>query len=226
MPADFASELSYWEQQIVQSVYEEATRRRATREGLTEEFPYLIPYLKDIHRAAARRKPQVLDVGSGPLSMLAFWHNTGMFDLIAVDPLANEYVALLARHGRSPNCPLVQGYGEHLDSLFPPDTFDLAWMHNAMDHTQSPAAVLRAMSTVVRPSGHIIIHGWCHEGSTQAWNGLHQHDLYVEHDGLMCQSRNEEPRRIDEGLPLEAAEVFRKKIGLRSWMRIVFQKVS
>jgi len=41
--------------------------------------------------------------------MLAYGHHCGMFDLTAVDPLADQYLELLRKHGHSPNSPLVQG---------------------------------------------------------------------------------------------------------------------
>lgn len=56
-------------------------------------------------------------------------------------------------------------------------------MYNALDHSQQPNVVVRQLVDVLRPDGYLLIQGWSREGTSQAWNGLHQHDLFVAPGG-------------------------------------------
>ena len=224
----FGDELKYWDRELSMSgSYPDAIRKRTSADRMIEEFPhYLMPYFDGLRSAAAPNLPNILDVGSGPLSMLAWGHVTRLFDLTAVDPLADRYLELLGKHGHSPNCRLVQGYGEDLAAIFEGRQFDMVWIHNALDHSQSPANVVRAMATVVRPGGYLVIQGWSREGTAEGWNGLHQHDLYLTFPArLCCQSRGGEPLHIDQGLSLEVVDWFVESI-VRDWIRIIYRKAN
>ena len=224
--ADFAEEINYWDRELsLQGTYPEAILRRATPERMTEEFPhYLAPYFDELRAVAAPHKPKVLDVGSGPLSMLAFGHRTGMFELTCVDPLADDYHALLAKHGRSPNSLLMRGFGEDLDALFPEAAFDLIWMHNALDHSQSPERVLQALARTVRRGGYLVLQGWRLEGTFEGWIGLHQHDLFLAGGRLMCRTQTGPDICVSDGLPLEAVEILDESDKPRGWMRVIYRK--
>jgi hypothetical protein len=142
-----------------------------------------------------------------------------------VDPLADQYRALLRKHGHAPNSLLVQGYGEELASIFSEDAFDMVWIHNALDHSQSPAGVMRAMTHVVRCGGYLVIQGWCREGTAEGWSGLHQYDLYLDSKRLMCKTRKGKPEPIDQHLPLAVAQIHEQNIE-RPWLRIIYRKLS
>jgi SAM-dependent methyltransferase len=225
--ADFSQEIAYWDKELsLGGDYPDAIRKRSTPERMVEEFPaYLSGYFEELKaHAGASRKPRVLDVGSGPLSMLAHGFHSGLFDLTCVDPLADRYLKLLSQHGLTPNSPLVEGFGEDLVKLFPEGTFDMAWMHNALDHSQSPAEVVKGMAHSVRDGGYVVIQGWAREGTAEGWNGLHQHDLYLEPNGrLMCQSRGKAAVCISDDLPLETVETFDQPEKPRGWMRVIYR---
>ena len=57
---------------------------------------------------------KVLDVGSGPTSILAWGVQQNLFQVTAVDPLADVYRALLKKHNISYPIIPEKGYGEYL----------------------------------------------------------------------------------------------------------------
>jgi len=79
------------------------------------------------------------------------------------------------------------------------------------------------MTQVVRRGGYLVVQGWRREGTAEGWNGLHQHDLYLESTRLMCQSRGRAAHAIDEGLPLAVVEIAEENVA-RPWIRIIYKK--
>jgi SAM-dependent methyltransferase len=170
--------------------------------------------------------PRVLDLGSGPLSMLAHGASGGIIDLTAADPLADEYHALLQKHGHSPNCRLVRCFGERLADSFPLNHFHMIWIHNALDHSQDPAAVVRQSAQVLQIGGYLVIQGWTREGTAEGWNGLHQHDLYLLPDlRLVCESAGHTtPVCLADGLPIRIVEHSEPTAEPKRWLKAVYQK--
>lgn len=205
---------------------EEATfwRRELTLSGSYAEFvaasldPALMdrvypvgidPYVADLTLRFAA-PPRTLDIGCGPVSLLALGRLRAAFTLTGIDPLADRYRKFLAAIGHPADWPLVAGYGEDIGRLFPPNSFDLIFCCNALDHTQSPDRVLAAACAVLRPGGTLYLQGYVREGSANQFRGLHQHDLYWDaQQGLMWGRRAwplrraRQARSLTAGLPLE-----------------------
>src|SRR5262245_15815490 len=170
----YLDELKFWEQTIrtcPAGVFDPQVRDAA--------FPAeLADVLKQV--AATGRQPRVLEVGSGPLSLLAAGVDRALFDLVAVDPLAVAYRNLLRMYGiRYPIDPIA-GRGETLAAQFPLTRFDAVYCSNALDHTRSPIRSIAQMCDVLRPGGFLVLEGFVREGSEGGWAGLHQHDLFPE----------------------------------------------
>lgn len=227
----FHSELEYWDRELsLQGDYPEAILRRLLPERTVEEFPPLLyPLIEEMAQRHGRR-PRVLDVGSGPLSMLAYGAHQGLIELVAADPLANEYRRLLLKHGYEPTSKLVQCFGEELSAVFGTEAFDIVWIHNALDHSQSPELVLAETVSVLRPGGFLVFQGWSREGTAQSWVGLHQHDIYLEPGGrLTCETRQPDGsiwvRCINEDLPLEPVMVSDPTPEVKQWLRMVWRKL-
>jgi SAM-dependent methyltransferase len=232
MNEGFESELSFWEQELsLMGAYSEDILNRLNPERMERVFPHYLRSLLEQLSSAFGSIPRVIDVGSGPLSMLAHGGRRGWLELTAADPLAHKYLQLLARHGYEPNCALVQVFGEELSSVFSENKFDLAWIHNALDHTQSPERVLHEIVKIVRPGGYVYIQGWTREGTGEGWNGLHQHDLYLLPGPILaCESRlgtgeMTPVRHITEGLPIVSVEATDPVQTVRSWMKLVCRKL-
>jgi SAM-dependent methyltransferase len=224
----FEAELGFWDRELsLQGQYADGVRNRLDPERMHLNYPaYFLAYvdaLENVHGNPI----SVLDVGSGPLSMLALGARQGRYRLTCADPLADEYLCLLRKHGHSPPWPLVKCFGERLPDCFAPSSFHCVWSHNALDHTQNPVQVFRNMVSVLRPGGYLIVQAWCREGTAAGWTGLHQHDLILAEAGrLMLQSRDAEPVCLSKGLPLEVVEHSDPVEQPRVWIRVVYRKAA
>ncbi len=224
----FDSELAYWDLELsLKGTYPHDILDRTQPERMVHIYPaYIDPLLREV---AERRKcrPAVLDVGSGPLSMLIYGAENGIFDLTCADPLADAYVELLAKYGYPVRTKMVCCAGEELSGVFGAEAFDIVWMHNALDHSQWPQSVFREMVRVLRPGGYMVVQGWTREGAAEAYEGLHQHDLYIARcNRLMCETHGERRARrcLNRGLPLDVIECSQPDRRIRQWMRVIFRK--
>jgi 2-polyprenyl-3-methyl-5-hydroxy-6-metoxy-1,4-benzoquinol methylase len=229
---DFDSELEFWDTELgMKGLYAEFMVYRTDPDQQNKIYPWEVqPYIKSLAEKI-RRLPRVLDVGSGPVSMLAFGAHQAWFELISVDPLADKYRKMLRKYHFKQDLKLVKGYGEKLTRNFGPDSFDLVWMYNALDHSQSPQKVFAELVNVLRPGGYLIIQGQSREGTAAGWSGLHQHDLYVAAGGkLMCESgtgmdaMNLEPKCLSDGYALRLVESSEPSTEVHKWVRLVWQK--
>jgi SAM-dependent methyltransferase len=163
-------------------------------------FPKDLP--KWLPPPAEGKRPGGLELGSGPFSLLAWGVAKGLFDLTAVDPLADEYRELLRSRGLSYPVTPMKGFGERLGTLFDEDEFDFAYSSNALDHTQDPRACMRQLARVVRTGGVIYCEGFTGVGTDARWHGLHQHDFVPEGKELVAYDRDGRRTSLTENLGL------------------------
>lgn len=109
----------------------------------------------------------------------------------------------------------------------------MAWIHNALNHTQYPVVVLKEMVSVLKPHGYLILQGWSREGTAEGWIGLHQHDICLLPDGrLMCESRGARDESslsvccINEELPVEIVEWSEPTLEVKKWIRMIYRKLG
>lgn len=135
----------------------------------------------------------VLDVGSGPVSIL---HGLVLGKLTAADPLSAFYAGMFdyARHGIRPpyavRCEDLTGYFEQ-------GTFDRVHMRNAFDHVQDPLSAFDALAAMVAPGGRLIIHGFENEADAENWQGLHQWNCRIEPGELIVEGREKIYARLE-----------------------------
>jgi GT2 family glycosyltransferase/SAM-dependent methyltransferase len=227
----FADELDFWDLELgLRGLYPGAILDRSVPERLHRGYPAEITPILEKLAPSNGCPPEVLDVGSGPVSMLSYGAYAGLINLTAVDPLADKYKELLRKYGHPLQHRLVQGYGEQLAEIFPKESFDLAWIHNALDHSQSPGEVIRQMTQLLKPGGFLIFQGWSREGTAAAFTGLHHHDLYLAPGGrLMCETHlpgEPDPQVycINEALPLELVDSTAPTAEVKKWIRLVWTK--
>jgi hypothetical protein len=144
----------------------------------------------------------VLEVGSGPVSLLAGAVDNGLVLVEAVDPLARAYRLLLRQYGIAYPIRPLAGRGEKLPRKLLSRPFDIAYSSNAIDHSRSPRLCLEQMNAAVRPGGFLLLEGFCNEGSEGGWVGLHQHDIRVADGKLVHLDRAGRPSELTTGLPL------------------------
>ena len=101
---------------------------------------------------------RLLEIGSGPVSLLAFGVEQGLFEVTAVDPLASVYDEILSKYGISYPIKPRTGYAERLVKSFGKDSFDIVYSSNSLvgvlttPHLAGPSLEQgTAHSALVRP---------------------------------------------------------------------------
>ncbi|MGH2809028.1 MAG: hypothetical protein ACRDKT_17325 [Actinomycetota bacterium] len=138
----------------------------------------LQPPIADLVSRVPSSEVSILDVGAGPLTILGKCHPTKRLSITAIDPLAAEYDRILSDAGIAPPVRTVYGMGEILTEQFGPDTFDIAYAQNALDHSFDPVEAIRGMTIVAR---HFVV--LCHErneAENERYRGMHNWNLDIQ----------------------------------------------
>jgi SAM-dependent methyltransferase len=140
----------------------------------TQLQSHLLPYLEDCPADVA-----ILDVGAGPLTVLGKQWHRGRVEITAVDALAREYDAIIEKAGVQPPVRTLYCEAERLTEMFAPDSFDLVYAQNSLDHSYSPMTALEQMLGVVRPGRFVVTRHHRNEGVNGSYGGLHQWNFDV-----------------------------------------------
>ena len=166
--------------------------------------------------------PRVLDVGCGPLSPLAWGVDSKILDLTAVDPLADVYRFLLRAYRLDFPVTPVRCPVERLLSRFAPESFDVVYSRNALDHVEDADACIANICALLRKNGRFFFDGITREGTRQNWRGLHKHDFYVADGRLMWSG--EDGKAIDFSARHGLSLVYQNQVSFRTgeWFRLEF----
>lgn len=165
---------------------------------------------------------RILDVGSGPLTAVGRCdpRNPGrQIEIVATDPLADDYDRLLARSGIAPPVRAQRCRGEDIVNTFGAGAFDIAHARNSVDHSADPLAVIRNMVTAVRPGGSVVLHHYRREGEEARYETLHQWNFDVEQGRLTIWGRRRRfdvAREIGNGIAVTART---ELIAGREWVQ-------
>lgn len=217
---DFKSEIEYWDKELsLKGAYPKAIINRSTPSLMYKEYPPVF----EKYRQLFSHKIKVLDIGSGPMSMLAHASQNNLIDLECSDPLADEYYILLNKYGFKINYPIHSCPGETLTERFQEGSFDIIWIHNALDHSENPKVVFEQAVRLLKKSGYLLILGWSKEATAEGFLGLHQNDLFLENDHLMLSNRDTIKERIDD-IPSISVVEFSTENTSREWLQIIYKK--
>ena len=97
--------------------------------------------------------------------------------LFLVDPLAEEYCAMLNTYGFHDTVRPIKVDGEKLTTVFPAHYFDICSCANALDHSYDPITVIRQMVAVCKPGGWIFLLHIINVAESENYAGLHQWNL-------------------------------------------------
>jgi len=175
------SEIPFWEKALANQGRD--WRPGAFRERTDPELE-LQDHLKALIQAPEGAVVRILDIGAGPLTNLGKRWRGRDLRIVPLDPLANEFNALLARLSVRPPVATLQGVGEKLVERFGENSFDLVHSSNALDHTEDPVVVIRQMLAVVKPGGLVYLTHFSDEGRSEGYYGIHQWNFH-EHRGDM-----------------------------------------
>lgn len=127
---------------------------------------------------------KVLDVGSGPASLIGGTFQGNRIDLTAVDPLAPVYEMLYEKFDLFPKVKPIPGEAEQLKNVIS-DKYDIVYSMNALDHCYDPIMAIQNMVDIANTSGVVIIECNINEGLRQNYAGLHQWNFMPANDDLI-----------------------------------------
>jgi len=156
------------------------------RKSLDREMP-LQKYVADFLPAASETV-HILDVGSGPLTVLGKRCAGKTLRITAVDPNAEHYAELFRKYEIAPLCPPMKGYAEELSRHFSSSSFDLVHARNSLDHSRDPLKAFNEIIAVLKPGHYAVLTHKISEGKVERYWGPHQWNFYPK-DGQFWISR-------------------------------------
>lgn len=123
---------------------------------------------------------RLLDVGAGPATRLGRVWKGKPIDVTAVDPLANDYDAILRKAGINLPVRTQEGTAEKLSDTLPENHFDLVYARNSIDHVADPRRAFREMLKVVKPGCVVMLEHSVNEAKSEGFKGLHQWNFREE----------------------------------------------
>ena len=182
------NELGFWQNELPGRIREmESYRRRMDPDAEVTD-----PLLRELLHRIEAEVVSVLDVGAGPLTSVGKRYAGKKLQVTAVDPLAEDYARFMREREINPPVWPVQCRGEDLLGAFAPETFDIAFARNSLDHSVDPILVVQNMVELVKPGGAVLLEHLMREGERTAYRGLHQWNFDLEGDDLIVQrSRGE-----------------------------------
>ena len=137
---------------------------------------YHCQFIDDIPGPVVR----ILEVGSGPLTLLGKRHATKRLDIVPTDLLADDYARMLAARGVVPPIRTILADAQGLVNQFGEAAFDYVTANNCIDHCADPVRALTQMLGVVKPGGWVSLRHREHEGARHAHRGLHKWSFGLE----------------------------------------------
>jgi hypothetical protein len=125
----------------------------------------------------------LLDVGAGPLTQLGKKYQSRQLHITAVDALADKYDAILDKYGVRPIVRTQQMQAERLTNYLSPNTFDLCYAHNCLDHAYDPKKAIVQMIAVAKPACYILLEHFVNEAENANYEGLHQWNFSMSSEG-------------------------------------------
>jgi len=157
------------------------------REPWPEQFAFrtdpdseLQPHIRRYLASPPDARLRILDVGSGPLTVLGKRWEDRSLEITAIDPLAERYAELCDRVGLEPLVRPVSGDAEHMAAMFPADSFDLVYAQNCIDHGYDPLRSIEQMLAVAKPGHFVLLEHAIDEGEHMQYEGPHQWNFREE----------------------------------------------
>ena len=141
---------------------------------LDPNLPLADSVVQHLPRGASDVPLEILDVGAGPLTILGKQVPGRTIRITPVDPLADVYRRIMDKHGVTPPVATSWCHGELLTERFRPNTFDLVWAQNSLDHSYDPLRIIEQALTVTRPGCRVVLTHIRNEALNENYQGLHQ----------------------------------------------------
>ena len=188
---------------------------------LDPEMP-LVEYMAAHCESLNKPKLRILDVGAGPMTLVGKKLGNKILEIVAIDPLAEQYNILLDEKGIKPLVRTQFGYGEKILEYFPKGSFDVAHAQNSLDHGMNPVQSIEQMVEVVGSPGFVFLSHAENEGKTANYGGFHQWDFTEKNGDFLVIGRNGNETNITRMLaPKAQVKTTRSEAG---WIQVVISK--
>lgn len=185
---ELQAELSFWQTFMVSDRFIQNWCHAAPNPELELEVDFFVQGVaREIEKQ--HRKARILDVGSGPVSILNGSFVDVNVKLVAVDRLANRYATMWTQEPKGHVCMPEACAGEELLKYFGPRMFDVTHVRNALHQMTDPLVVIQQMIQVTKPGGYIVVHGFEDDACHENWNGLHKWNVRWEAGDLIVESK-------------------------------------
>jgi SAM-dependent methyltransferase len=145
--------------------------------------PIRDPLIRDRLQDIEGERVSILEFGPGLASTIGYTFPGKTIEITPVDVLAREYALLLKENGIRPPVRSVLGYGERLARQFRPESFDLVYASNSVDHVYNPLATLKNMLRVTKRGGYVLLRHYIDEGDSEL--GFHQWSFNIRDGDLV-----------------------------------------
>lgn len=143
---------------------------------------------------------RILDVGAGPLTYLGKVAQGKTLHIHAVDALADKYDEILHKYGIDPLVRTEKVDAESLATRFSPNSFDLVFARNCIDHAYSPERAIKEMLTVTKKGCYVLMEHHPNEAKKQGYTGLHQWNFAMSDSGAFLIASSHSTVNITETL--------------------------
>jgi SAM-dependent methyltransferase len=213
-------EVDFWKQVLPDRV----TSRDDYRRRADPRAPMQDPIVKMLIARIPEETVAIIDVGAGPLTALGKTYPGKTLNITATDPLAAEYAEIMRNAGIEPPVPPIACRGEDLLQRFQPDTFDVAFARNALDHSADPVRVITNMVHLVKEGRFVVLKHSRSEGRRQFYRGLHQWNFDLEDGEFIIGRPGQAPFRLSQILNGSAnVDCF---VDPHAWLVCVITKAS
>lgn len=144
------------------------------QQRMDPEAPLGEPLIDNQLGQASSEPVKILDVGAGLTTSLGKTSAGRRIEIVGIDPLASDYRLMLGRLGVVVPAPSIAGRAEQLSALFAPESFDVVYARNSLDHTADPHQALAAMPRLLRTSGFVALRHFRREGEHARYETFHQ----------------------------------------------------
>ena len=212
-------ELAFWSEQLRDPDWPLRAHRLDPHSEIRE--PELAALLDEMPATEV----SLLDVGAGPLTALGKAHPGKRLRITATDPLADEFNRILGEVGIEPPVRTLACRGEDLLDRFAPESFDVVFARNSLDHSFDAPRVIDNMFALTKEGGHVVLRHRQGEARIANYVGLHQWNFDSEGGALVLSRGRRE--RVDIAERLAGRAVVRTEIEIsdHAWVICVIDKL-
>jgi len=223
--ANIGVEAGHWREIIERRFFSDIQRDVWAVDLFKDDLPLQEIYLCFVP-IEQRENARILDVGSGPVTILGKVYHGKRVDLTAVDALADRYNEMLDENAWNPPVRTQQCHAEQLVEKFGLEQFDVVNCRNALDHSYNPVTAIQQMLAVLKENRALLIESAVNEGKRTSYQGLHSWDINESDGSLTIAASDGVPHRLDRSYFGGKVELIRHEDPQPGWLRVWFYKHS